>query len=81
MNLRGKLVIVLFSLLFCSLKASSQDFHGLWEGELTQEEGGFHPTYKLIFKLKQDGKKISGISRVFVGDIYVEMAVEGVVMV
>lgn len=50
---------------------------GLWVGKITQEEGGFVPTYTVEIYMTQKGDKLEGRSYVFVDEIYASFDLSG----
>ena len=50
---------------------------GLWQGTITQDEGGYRSEYTFEVFIKQEGKNITGRSYVFVDDIYATMIISG----
>ena len=54
-----------------------ENMTGLWTGEITQEEGGFAPSYVVEIYIKQEGNKITGRSYVYVGKIYASFEISG----
>lgn len=66
-----------FVLAFVTYLPAQSDISGLWEGEITQYEGGYRSTYGVRLKLKVEGNQIIGESHVFVEDIFAIMKVEG----
>ena len=75
--------IILLSLLclcfISGLLAQTNPFEGYWTGYLTQETGGFRPKYYFELKLEQKNNNVVGTSYSSVEDIYVEMAISGII--
>ncbi len=53
------------------------DFSGLWQGEITQMEGGYKTSYDFELYLYQKGKNVWGRSYVKADSLYAEMEIEG----
>ncbi len=72
------LVLLLLPVLRSSAQPPQSDLEGLWEGLLTQEEGGYRPEYKMRLSLKIKGDQVSGFAEVQQGnDVYIKTEVKG----
>lgn len=70
--------ILIIPLFLASFQLVAQgEVSGYWEGELTQDEGGYRSSYKFEMFIIQQGDKITGRSYVFVDDIYAQMEIKG----
>lgn len=65
-------------LLFLYFPGFSQNqLTGLWIGKITQEEGGFVPSYTVEIYITQKGNQIKGRSYIFVDEIYATFELSG----
>ena len=62
-----KILLKICLILICSfgcLALNGQNISGEWNGVITQDEGGISGQYYFSLHLKQDGKKITGFTKV-----------------
>ena len=62
-----KRLLKIYLILICSLGClalNGQDISGEWNGVITQDEGGIAGQYYFSLYLKQEGKTITGFSKV-----------------
>lgn len=75
----------LFCLLFClgtsfSFVTAQEVFTGQWLGSITQNDGGYRPTYSFELYLKQKGDQVTGRSYVYFDNYFAEMQLKGKVI-
>ncbi|MEL7122144.1 MAG: hypothetical protein AAFO07_22035 [Bacteroidota bacterium] len=73
---------ILLFLLVSVFSMSTEDenvpiLNGEWVGTLTQDKGGFREKYEFKITLKQEGRKVSGISTVKVDNLHATMQLTG----
>ncbi|MEN0006615.1 MAG: hypothetical protein AAF798_20850 [Bacteroidota bacterium] len=64
-------------LLLPSIGLSQDLFSGQWLGSITQNDGGYRPTYSFEMYLNQNGKEVTGRSYVYFDDYFAEMELKG----
>lgn len=76
-----KLVVLVAGLLFWMTPMWGQyDFNGAWRGKITQNVGGFRPSYEFEVYIIQEGNKITGRTYVYYEDNYAIMKMSGKVI-
>ncbi len=74
------LLSVLLLFVAGSIFSQNDEVTGSWKGILTQEQGGYRPTYEFELYLQREGDELTGRSYVKVDDIYAEMELVGEVV-
>ncbi|MEM6963869.1 MAG: hypothetical protein AAF573_03820 [Bacteroidota bacterium] len=72
-----ELLCILLFFFFSCYAFGQKDLSGLWVGKVTQEEGGYAPSYTFEIFIKHEGNKIEGRSYVFVDQIYASFEMSG----
>lgn len=75
--MRFFLPAILCLLLGCSFASAQVNISGQWKGSITQEKGGYRPTYNFEMYLSQKGSTIKGRSYVFVDNIFAVIELSG----
>jgi hypothetical protein len=71
------LFLLLFTFVAFTPCQAQNTFSGMWLGSITQNEGGYRPTYSLEMYLNQNGKEITGRSYVYFDKYFAEMELKG----
>ncbi|HRD82994.1 MAG: hypothetical protein IAE84_02980 [Saprospiraceae bacterium] len=75
--MRFLLPAILWLFLGCSFATAQVNISGQWKGSITQEKGGYRPTYDFEMFLSQKGSTLKGRSYVFVDNIFAVIELSG----